>query len=252
MPLSNKSASPTLAEKSDYFLRLWDEDNATDIAVAARYLAKLYLYAHGDARFKHVLQSLTVESGGEFVHASSVLPYEINYFLPSADYSFELFELKRNGETIIASVDVATLLYPGADIDDNLKDAVNLTCFELFRGLSRIMTRPPYSLNQRTLAWERADNNLLFSAILDAIVSGYVHACPQCGKFVYSGRKNGMPFCKKPHYNNYCKRAKRRMMKGASVDDICSQFPAIQRNTVERWADVVNSGGKLLKKPDER
>ena len=244
-----KASSAEKQRKLDNALvKVFDRKNRSALSDAARYLASLYLFAHGDERFSDVLDSLKVEvtynttndgftESSEYVCASSTAPHFFDEYLKlrSNELSHSL-AISADGDFTTVSVKVWSKLYPNADLSKK-SDAAKIACFAIFQGLSMVVEPAArYQMSQTDMTWKTINTKTPIVLVMDAIVNGRVTACPVCGTPVYLvARKNPTPFCGVAHNNTYHRRAKRLIIDGVSVDDVCNEYPLIPRDTVKSW-----------------
>ena len=239
------SSSKAQRKIDDFVAKVFDGSDGIpkEMTEAARYLARLYLYAHGDSRSSKVLDSIAV-SDTECVFASSTVPPFFRQYLElrNNELSHGLHIERRDSSTMV-SVRVPEIVYPYADLSIE-QDAVKVACFAIFQGLSMVVEPAArYQMNQQTMAWEHCDNRKPIIFVMDAIVGGRVTACPICGEPVYlKARKNPNQFCGIAHSNTYHRRAKKRLADGHSVNDVCIDYPLIKRDTIKAWAADLRRG----------
>lgn len=232
-----------MQRKLDTALDALFKDERQDISDAARYLAGLYLYAHGDERFGGVLDSITVNNF-TCVSAVSTVPRFFHPYLELRENELSHgLHVERLKDDVTVSVNVPEIVYPYADLSKK-SDAVIVACFAIFQGLSMVVEPVArYQMNQQSMAWERCDNRAPIVLVMDAIVDGRVAACPVCGKPVYlKSRKNPSPFCGTAHSNTYHRRAKRLLESGASVAQVRDDFPYVGIATIDGWQADIERG----------
>lgn len=203
----------------------------------ARYLARLYLYAHGDNRFSNVLDSISVHDY-ELVSASATVPEFFNgYLIEKSAFGLSIEDNPSGSKTVTVKYPIE-LLWPCLDIMKK-EDVVNAACFTIFQGLSMALEPVArYQMHQHDAHWYRIETPKHMVLAMDAIVDGRVTACPVCGEIVYlKARENPSRFCSVKCSNTYHRRAKRLMKEeGLTVEEVLEKYPLIGRETVEVWA----------------
>ena len=204
---------------------------------AANYLAKLYLYGHGDSRSSDVFKLLHIEDKDGHVLASGAI--EIPALLTPRDdeaisegRAFEMIEVGTMGN--VYAIATKALAIEGRNRDEIEALAVSRLCMEAFRVA---ILQPAYllSVKDNPPKWDIERYRPFGHRVVEEIIAGNVAACANCGRPVYVGRLNASPFCKRPHYNRYADKAKCLVKKGRSAYDIHEAFPAIDLLTIQDW-----------------
>ena len=226
--------------------RLYSDEVTRDLVIASsdavKYLARLYLYANGDARSSDVLDAITTNFTSE-ITATTTLPRYFSQLLLLNGQDNALIDLPalscdEQGNTVV-KVLIRKPMYTNADFA-NRETVVNLLCFEVFNRLSALsQPQTRYEIDSKTLEWGQRETTSLIIFVMDEIIAGHVTACIQCSAPIYTWRKNSKPFCKTAHYNTYRKQALKLLESGASVEAVYDAFGAIPKATITEWAKPI-------------
>ena len=194
-----------------------------DLAEAARWFASVYLCARESRFHENILEDITPLPDSR-VSAHFALPAHFERMLPWVDRQ----EVR---------VDLHPLHLEACATDDpRVRKAL---CSQLLANISKSLIREEYTISPETLLPEPSPIPDFQRLLMREILAGNVSECAQCGTPIYVARANAKPFCNRGHQTRYSEKARRRIKKGMSVDEVCEAFPMIGRKTVEGWAEAV-------------
>lgn len=230
-----------IEETDDLGAMLYESSQLGEIA---QYLAKLYLYGHGDARSSDVLKSTTIRRKRGFVYAVG----EVDIPVPVApkdamgevlDFQYARIEIADVTDSYAVGTRISAREDGNHDKEETI--AISKLCMELFRFA---VADSGYVLDMDTDGpqWHFEHYKTFAQRVTDEIMAGNVAACANCGRPIYLGRKNASPFCNRGHYTRYREKAKRMAYKGYSLEEVHAAYPEIGKTTIMDWIDALNRG----------
>lgn len=220
------------------------ERRVLGLAECVQYLGRLHLLSKGDERHADMLPEVSDYMGYMFTF-DVVLPRGFRLGITQsvlqtcARFNSRSIATIEKGRSFSVHVDVEYLNVGFHSPADMPKDEIGMKSVAAAALLSSLVnyqaTALPFVTDKRTLELRRSDESSIAATMADLIIAGKIGACPHCGRPVLMPRKSSKPFCKPAHQTRYSEKARKMLDSGASVDEVASAYPHIQRETIANW-----------------
>ncbi len=226
-------------------------ENSLYVAEYIQYLAKLYLLSGGDARHSELFPT-TPTLADDAIRVDAVLPIRLMRRLQEvtinapAIFEVEHAAVSPDGRTFAVPVKIPFVKvgrYPFFPSDSYMHlrsdefEWKRIAAAAILPSLLNRMTAEQYALDPETHKLLHGDANALVNMLAEYIIDGRIRACPHCGRPVLMLRDSSKPFCGKSCQQRYREDAQRMRASGASVDDVSTAYPCINRKTIECWPE---------------